>query len=164
MSFLPSASLWWDRVCHPAPYLHLTGGSICLGFHSLAHRLWPPVTLGGSWFVLRHASTALPRFGCVWAAIMLTLARTLCRQRRRQTGLLMSSLSVSVRFSADGNVGTYDLPEASCPHRDSAVYHDYAELQSFQSDFSYDNLWEAEEKELDTPHISPAPGQQFYQA
>lgn len=76
----------------------------------------------------------------------------------------MSSLSVSVRFSADGNVGTYDLPEASCPHRDSAAYHDYAELQSFQSDFSYDNLWEAEEKELDTPHVSPAPGQQFYQA
>ncbi|XP_069638714.1 pleckstrin homology domain-containing family N member 1 isoform X2 [Haliaeetus albicilla] len=64
----------------------------------------------------------------------------------------------------DGNVGTYDLPEASCPHRDSAAYHDYAELQSFQSDFSYDNLWEAEEKELDTPHVSPAPGQQFYQA
>uniref|UniRef100_A0A8B9RYD6 Pleckstrin homology domain containing N1 n=1 Tax=Accipiter nisus TaxID=211598 RepID=A0A8B9RYD6_9AVES len=64
----------------------------------------------------------------------------------------------------DGNVGTYDLPEASCPHRDSAAYHDYAELQSFQSDFSYDNLWEAEEKELDTPHVSPTPGQQFYQA
>ncbi|XP_029874888.1 pleckstrin homology domain-containing family N member 1 isoform X2 [Aquila chrysaetos chrysaetos] len=64
----------------------------------------------------------------------------------------------------DGYVGTYDLPEASCPHRDSAAYHDYAELQSFQSDFSYDNLWEAEAKELDTPHVSPAPGHQFYQA
>ncbi|XP_050765610.1 pleckstrin homology domain-containing family N member 1 [Gymnogyps californianus] len=64
----------------------------------------------------------------------------------------------------DRNVGTYDLPEASCPHRDSAAYHDYAELQSFQSDFSYDNLWEAEAKEPGTPHASPAPGQQFYQA
>lgn len=61
---------------------------------------------------------------------------------------------------SDGNFGTYDLPEASCPHRDSAAYHDYAELQSFQSDFSYDNLWEAEAKEPGTP----APGQQFYQA
>ncbi|KAM6236486.1 pleckstrin homology domain-containing family N member 1 isoform 2-T2 [Spheniscus humboldti] len=64
----------------------------------------------------------------------------------------------------DGNFGTYDLPEASCPHRDSAAYHDYAELQSFQSDFSYDNLWEAEAKEPGTPHASPVPGQQFYQA
>ncbi|XP_075577846.1 pleckstrin homology domain-containing family N member 1 [Pelecanus crispus] len=64
----------------------------------------------------------------------------------------------------DENFGTYDLPEASCPHRDSAAYHDYAELQSFQSDFSYDNLWEAEAKEPGTPHASPAPGQQFYQA
>ncbi|XP_059685838.1 pleckstrin homology domain-containing family N member 1 [Gavia stellata] len=64
----------------------------------------------------------------------------------------------------DGNFGTYDLPEASGSHRDSAAYHDYAELQSFQSDFSYDNLWEAEEKELGTPHASPGPSQQFYQA
>ncbi|XP_064326262.1 pleckstrin homology domain-containing family N member 1 [Phalacrocorax carbo] len=62
-----------------------------------------------------------------------------------------------------GNLGTYD-PEASSPHRDSAAYHDYAELQSFHSDFSYDNLWEAEAKEPDTPHASPAPSQQFYQA
>ncbi|XP_027659051.2 pleckstrin homology domain-containing family N member 1 isoform X4 [Falco cherrug] len=64
----------------------------------------------------------------------------------------------------DGNVGTCDLPEASCPHRDSAAYHDYAELQSFQSDFSYDNLWEAEAKEQGSSHSSPAPGHQFYQA
>ncbi|KAM6371373.1 pleckstrin homology domain-containing family N member 1 isoform 2-T2 [Pluvialis apricaria] len=61
----------------------------------------------------------------------------------------------------DGNFGPYDLPDASCPHHD---YHDYAELQSLQSDFSYDNLWEAEGKEPDTPHASPTPGQQFYQA
>ncbi|XP_068271098.1 pleckstrin homology domain-containing family N member 1 [Nyctibius grandis] len=64
----------------------------------------------------------------------------------------------------DGNFGAYDLPEVGCPCRDSAAYHDYAELQSFQSDFSYDNLWEAEEKEPGTPHGSPSPGQQFYQA
>ena len=35
MPFLPPASLWWDRVCHPAPCLHLSGGGSCLGFHSL---------------------------------------------------------------------------------------------------------------------------------
>ncbi|XP_009459292.1 PREDICTED: pleckstrin homology domain-containing family N member 1 [Nipponia nippon] len=64
----------------------------------------------------------------------------------------------------DGNFGTYDLPDASGSHRDSAAYHDYAELQSLQSDFSYDNLWEAEAKEPGTPRASPAPGQQFYQA
>ncbi|XP_064894047.1 pleckstrin homology domain-containing family N member 1 isoform X3 [Columba livia] len=63
----------------------------------------------------------------------------------------------------DGNVSNYDLPEGGCLHRDSAAYHDYAELQSFQSDFSYDNLWEAEEKEPGTLHPSPAPSQQFYE-
>ncbi|XP_014796857.1 PREDICTED: pleckstrin homology domain-containing family N member 1 [Calidris pugnax] len=61
----------------------------------------------------------------------------------------------------DDNFGAYDLPETSL---DSPAYHDYAELQSFQSDFSYDNLWEAEGKEPDTPHASPTPSQQFYQA
>ncbi|KAM9370144.1 pleckstrin homology domain-containing family N member 1 [Phaethornis superciliosus] len=63
----------------------------------------------------------------------------------------------------DGNFSPYDLPESSCLHGDSAAYHDYAELQSFQSDFSYDNLWEAEAKEPDTPRASPAPSQQFYE-
>nr|XP_031362492.1 pleckstrin homology domain-containing family N member 1 [Lonchura striata domestica] len=60
--------------------------------------------------------------------------------------------------------GTYDLPdgscalaglaagscalaEGSCPCQDSLSCHDYAELQSSQSDLSYDNLWEAEGKE-----------------
>ncbi|XP_009870776.1 PREDICTED: pleckstrin homology domain-containing family N member 1, partial [Apaloderma vittatum] len=64
---------------------------------------------------------------------------------------------------SDGDVDAYDLPEAGCLHLDSAAYHDYAELQSFQSDFSYDNLWEAEVKDPGTPHTSPAPSQQFYQ-
>ncbi|CAN8198754.1 unnamed protein product [Coccothraustes coccothraustes] len=51
--------------------------------------------------------------------------------------------------------GTYDLADASCPCRDSTSYHDYAELQSFQSDLSYDNLWEAEEKEPGSPRRAP---------
>ncbi|XP_068772041.1 pleckstrin homology domain-containing family N member 1 isoform X1 [Struthio camelus] len=62
------------------------------------------------------------------------------------------------------NTGTYDRPDLTCPHRDSAAYHDYAELQSFQSDFSYDNLWDAEVKESGMQHASPAQSQQFYQA
>ncbi|XP_041888074.1 pleckstrin homology domain-containing family N member 1 isoform X3 [Corvus kubaryi] len=64
---------------------------------------------------------------------------------------------------ADGSGGTYGLADAACPCRDSSSYHDYAELQSFQSDLSYDNLWEAEEKELGTPCSSPSPAQQIYQ-
>uniref|UniRef100_A0A8C3GXK0 Pleckstrin homology domain containing N1 n=1 Tax=Corvus moneduloides TaxID=1196302 RepID=A0A8C3GXK0_CORMO len=64
---------------------------------------------------------------------------------------------------ADGSGGTYGLADATCPCRDSSSYHDYAELQSFQSDLSYDNLWEAEEKELGTPCSSPSPAQQIYQ-
>ncbi|XP_035758036.1 pleckstrin homology domain-containing family N member 1 [Egretta garzetta] len=64
----------------------------------------------------------------------------------------------------DGHFSTYSLPEASCPDLDSPAYHDYAELQSLQSDFSYDNLWEAEEKEPGSPHAFPPPSQQFYQA
>lgn len=87
-------------------------------------------------------------------------AFSLLAKETAATGLLVSSLSVLVCVSADGNVHAYDIPEAS----DSAAYHDYAELQSFQSDFSYDNLWEAEAKDLDTLHASPARGQEFYQA
>uniref|UniRef100_A0A8C3DYX4 Pleckstrin homology domain containing N1 n=1 Tax=Corvus moneduloides TaxID=1196302 RepID=A0A8C3DYX4_CORMO len=68
-----------------------------------------------------------------------------------------------LRFPADGSGGTYGLADATCPCRDSSSYHDYAELQSFQSDLSYDNLWEAEEKELGTPCSSPSPAQQIYQ-
>ncbi|XP_071304915.1 pleckstrin homology domain-containing family N member 1 [Agelaius tricolor] len=49
--------------------------------------------------------------------------------------------------------GTYDLADGSCPCRDSTSYHDYAELQSFQSDRSYDNLWEAEEREPGSPRV-----------
>ncbi|XP_030819707.1 pleckstrin homology domain-containing family N member 1 isoform X1 [Camarhynchus parvulus] len=49
--------------------------------------------------------------------------------------------------------GPYALADASCPCRDSTLYHDYAELQSFQSDLSYDNLWEAEEQEPGSPHV-----------
>ncbi|KAM6402502.1 pleckstrin homology domain-containing family N member 1 [Rhynochetos jubatus] len=70
----------------------------------------------------------------------------------------------SSSHSPGGDVGTYDLPDASCSLRDSTAYHDYAELQSFQSDFSYDNLWEAEEKGPDSLHASPASSHQFHQA
>lgn len=59
--------------------------------------------------------------------------------------------------------GAYDLPEGFS-RRGSAAYHDYAELQSFQSDFSYDNLWEAEGRAPSTPRGSPTPSPHFYQA
>ncbi|XP_056364306.1 pleckstrin homology domain-containing family N member 1 isoform X2 [Oenanthe melanoleuca] len=52
------------------------------------------------------------------------------------------------------------LADAPCPCRDSVgSSHDYAELQSSQSDFSYDNLWEAEERELGPPCSPPGPAQ-----
>ncbi|XP_003642573.2 pleckstrin homology domain-containing family N member 1 [Gallus gallus] len=51
----------------------------------------------------------------------------------------------------DDGIGAYDVPEGGCLHRDSTVYHDYAELQSFQSELSYDNLWDAEGREPDSP-------------
>ncbi|OXB61008.1 hypothetical protein ASZ78_001273 [Callipepla squamata] len=51
----------------------------------------------------------------------------------------------------DDGIGAYDVPEGSCLHHDSAVYHDYAELQSFQSELSYDNLWDAEGREPESP-------------
>uniref|UniRef100_A0A8C5IQ05 Pleckstrin homology domain containing N1 n=1 Tax=Junco hyemalis TaxID=40217 RepID=A0A8C5IQ05_JUNHY len=49
--------------------------------------------------------------------------------------------------------GPYDLADAACSCRDSSSFHDYAELQSFQSDRSYDNLWEAEEAQPGGPHV-----------
>ncbi|XP_063273469.1 pleckstrin homology domain-containing family N member 1 isoform X2 [Prinia subflava] len=57
---------------------------------------------------------------------------------------------------------TFEGTDASCPCQDSVSYHDYAELQSFQSDLSYDNLWEAEEKEPGSPRSSPSPALQVY--
>ncbi|XP_014741249.1 PREDICTED: pleckstrin homology domain-containing family N member 1 [Sturnus vulgaris] len=51
-------------------------------------------------------------------------------------------------------------PGVTCPCRDSVSFHDYAELQSFQS---YDNLWEAEEKELGSPRGSPRHSQEDFQ-
>ncbi|XP_072210700.1 pleckstrin homology domain-containing family N member 1 [Excalfactoria chinensis] len=51
----------------------------------------------------------------------------------------------------DDSIDAYDVPEGGCLHRDSAVYHDYAELHSFQSELSYDNLWDAEGREPDSP-------------
>ncbi|XP_074831823.1 pleckstrin homology domain-containing family N member 1 [Carettochelys insculpta] len=65
---------------------------------------------------------------------------------------LGSSLQPAAR-----SAGAYHLP--GC--HDSA-YHDYAELQSFQSDFSYDNLWDAEGKEPDIRQAGPVSCPQFY--
>ncbi|XP_042335257.1 LOW QUALITY PROTEIN: pleckstrin homology domain-containing family N member 1 [Sceloporus undulatus] len=70
-------------------------------------------------------------------------ASTLSRDREE---LPMPSLPTS-----DKGIGTYDLPESGRERLDSA-YHDYAELQSFQSDFSYDNIWDMETKDNDIYH------------
>ncbi|XP_075459722.1 pleckstrin homology domain-containing family N member 1-like isoform X2 [Ascaphus truei] len=43
----------------------------------------------------------------------------------------------------------FDLPSSESPD------HDYAELQSFQSDMSYDNIWDYEAKERDPRRFSP---------
>nr|XP_020637652.1 pleckstrin homology domain-containing family N member 1 [Pogona vitticeps] len=48
-------------------------------------------------------------------------------------------------MTSDESIGNYDLPKSGRERVDSA-YHDYAELQSFQSDFSYDNIWDTEAK------------------
>ncbi|XP_066059054.1 pleckstrin homology domain-containing family N member 1 [Chamaea fasciata] len=61
-----------------------------------------------------------------------------------------------------GSGDTHEVTDATCPCRDSASYHDYAELQSFHSDLSYDNLWEAEEKALGSPCSPPAAVQHIY--
>ncbi|KAM3659541.1 pleckstrin homology domain-containing family N member 1 [Ammospiza maritima maritima] len=55
--------------------------------------------------------------------------------------------------SHHNNYVPYDLADATCSCRDSSSFHDYAELQSFQSDRSYDNLWEAEEAQPGGPHV-----------
>ncbi|XP_054857001.1 pleckstrin homology domain-containing family N member 1 [Eublepharis macularius] len=60
---------------------------------------------------------------------------------------------------SDESIGAYDLPENGRERLDSA-YHDYAELQSFQSDFSYDNIWEA--KETASRRIGPVSEQEIY--
>ncbi|XP_066196432.1 pleckstrin homology domain-containing family N member 1 [Sylvia atricapilla] len=65
--------------------------------------------------------------------------------------------------SPGGSGDTYEVTDVTCPRRDSASYHDYAELQSFHSDLSYDNLWEAEEKELASSCSSPSPAQHIFQ-
>lgn len=76
---------------------------------------------------------------------------------------LSASLRAQFWLPAGDSSGAYDLPEG-CSRHGSAAYHDYAELQSFQSDFSYDNLWEAEGRAPSTPQGSPTPSPHFYQA
>ncbi|KAM3920952.1 pleckstrin homology domain-containing family N member 1 [Leptodactylus fuscus] len=48
----------------------------------------------------------------------------------------------------------FDLPSSSSLHTET-MDHDYAELQSFQSDFSYDNIWDYEIKEKDLNRFAP---------
>ncbi|XP_075697084.1 pleckstrin homology domain-containing family N member 1 [Rhinoderma darwinii] len=48
----------------------------------------------------------------------------------------------------------FDLPSSSSLQTET-LDHDYAELQSFQSDFSYDNIWDYEVKEKDLNQFSP---------
>ncbi|XP_072012013.1 pleckstrin homology domain-containing family N member 1 [Engystomops pustulosus] len=56
----------------------------------------------------------------------------------------------------------FDLPSSSSLQTET-LDHDYAELQSFQSDFSYDNIWDYEVKEKEVNHFAtPAyPGHSF---
>ncbi|KAM8927340.1 pleckstrin homology domain-containing family N member 1 [Pelodytes ibericus] len=57
----------------------------------------------------------------------------------------------------------FDLPSSSSLNLDS-LEHDYAELQSFQSDLSYDNIWDYEAKEKDLNQFSPPPYPGSYQS
>ncbi|XP_008116793.2 pleckstrin homology domain-containing family N member 1 [Anolis carolinensis] len=70
-------------------------------------------------------------------------AHTLSRDREE---LRMPSLPTSEK-----SIGKYNLPESGRDRLDS-TYHDYAELQSFQSDFSYDNIWDMETKDSEIYH------------
>uniref|UniRef100_A0A8C5S5B0 PH domain-containing protein n=1 Tax=Laticauda laticaudata TaxID=8630 RepID=A0A8C5S5B0_LATLA len=63
-------------------------------------------------------------------------------------GLRMRSLPTS-----DENLQAYNQPETGGESLDSTTYHDYAELQSFHEDYSYDNIWETEvKKPLSSDH------------
>ncbi|XP_075762931.1 pleckstrin homology domain-containing family N member 1 isoform X2 [Pelodiscus sinensis] len=63
--------------------------------------------------------------------------------------------------SADGSPGVYHLPGNGRVRHDSA-YHDYTELHSCHSDFSYDNLWDAEGNEPGIQQAGPSSCQQIY--
>ncbi|XP_053136799.1 pleckstrin homology domain-containing family N member 1 [Hemicordylus capensis] len=63
--------------------------------------------------------------------------------------------------ASDESIGPYDLPGNGRERLDSA-YHDYAELQSFQSDFSYDNIWDTETKAAGSWRIAPASSHEIY--
>ncbi|XP_033012169.1 pleckstrin homology domain-containing family N member 1 isoform X1 [Lacerta agilis] len=62
---------------------------------------------------------------------------------------------------SDESLKTYDLPDSGRERLDSA-YHDYAELQSFQSDFSYDNIWETEAKGSGSRRTVPVSDNEIY--
>ncbi|XP_063173566.1 pleckstrin homology domain-containing family N member 1 [Candoia aspera] len=52
--------------------------------------------------------------------------------------------------TSDEILGAYDLPETGQERLDS-MNHDYAELQSFHEDYSYDNIWDTEVKKPGAP-------------
>ncbi|XP_077106141.1 pleckstrin homology domain-containing family N member 1 [Ranitomeya variabilis] len=60
----------------------------------------------------------------------------------------ISSVKAEMSYSQRNNEveEMFDLPSSSSLQTES-LDHDYAELQSFQSDFSYDNIWDYEVKE-----------------
>ncbi|XP_007440019.2 pleckstrin homology domain-containing family N member 1, partial [Python bivittatus] len=60
-------------------------------------------------------------------------------------GLQMRSLPTS-----DESLGAYNLPKTGREQLD-LTYHDYAELQSFHEDYSYDNIWDTEAKKPGAP-------------
>uniref|UniRef100_A0A8D0BQ79 Pleckstrin homology domain containing N1 n=1 Tax=Salvator merianae TaxID=96440 RepID=A0A8D0BQ79_SALMN len=64
-------------------------------------------------------------------------------------------------LASDESIRTYDLPENGHERLDS-TYHDYAELQSFQSDFSYDNIWDSEAKQPGSRRTGPASHDEIY--
>ncbi|XP_044134169.1 LOW QUALITY PROTEIN: pleckstrin homology domain-containing family N member 1 [Bufo gargarizans] len=68
----------------------------------------------------------------------------------------LSSVKAEMSFSQRNKEveEMFDLPSSSSLQTET-LDHDYAELQSFQSDFSYDNIWDYEVKEKDLNQYTP---------
>ncbi|XP_040181899.1 pleckstrin homology domain-containing family N member 1 isoform X2 [Rana temporaria] len=72
----------------------------------------------------------------------------------------ISSVKEEISFSHHNKEveDMFDLPSSESLKPDSLEHdHDYAELQSFQSDLSYDNIWDYEAKDKDLNWFSPPP-------
>ncbi|XP_053307929.1 pleckstrin homology domain-containing family N member 1 [Spea bombifrons] len=69
----------------------------------------------------------------------------------------VSELKEEIAMSRNSEVeDIFDLPSSGSLYPES-LEHDYAELQSFQSDLSYDNIWDYEAKEKVVNRFSPPP-------